>query len=290
MKKITATISLIIFVLHMLTACNTSNDPTQPGKLLEPETLTPGIVTSTSISPATLTSIPVTPTTLPPTPADYDSLMAYLESHPPTFEDDFSTTNPAWGRTSEFQEIGEQTHQAKVFGGVLTVSENAHDPAGSDPGGYPGRAAEEPGLVFPINGLFVARDFALQYNFKFMSIHNVGVVFRSSSFNYSTISAIDIGYGVNFSNIGGWWLTQRDGTKLASGIWTPRNGFNSILVIVRNYSLIVVINGGVLYSTDELEAPGDSITNGISAMGKDNEVVIFDNVKFWNLDGVQISR
>jgi hypothetical protein len=49
-------------------------------------------------------------------PAFYEPIQSYLASANPTFEDDFSVQNAAWGGTSEGQAI-----YALVNGGVLTL-------------------------------------------------------------------------------------------------------------------------------------------------------------------------
>lgn len=288
MKMIIPTVALIIIASLVLPACSDFATQSVPDGNESSQTSTPLAATQPAEPiESTITSVrTATPNSPTATSAYYNPLLIYVESHPPTFEDDFSVVNPAWGRTSEHQRF----EDGLVNGGVLHITDSAHDPAGMDPGGYPGVAAEEPGFVFPINGLFGARDFALQFDFRFSGVNNIGVIFRSSSFNYSTISAINIGYGVNFSPDGKWWLTQRDGTTLVSNTWTPRNGFNTLLVIVRDQSLIIVMNGEVLYNANNLEVPQDSITNGISGMGRDKERAVFDNVKFWNLDGVDFAK
>ena len=82
-----------------------------------------------------------------------------------------------WGGTSEGLAIF-----ALVDGGVLTITDHAEDTG--DGGMKPDHAV--PGTTFPINGLLDARDFALQFDFKFETDHtvkSVAVQFRSREFS-----------------------------------------------------------------------------------------------------------
>jgi tetratricopeptide (TPR) repeat protein len=220
-----------------------------------------------------------TPTPTEETSAYYEPILTYLDSHSPTFEDDFSAADMVWGRTSEMLPIDNL-----VYGGKLTAIDHTEQPGGGVPNDH-----AVPGLTFPTNGLFRASNFELQFDFSFPSFHpvvKIGVQFRSP-YQQNT------GYEIFFSRSGEWDLTFNDGTTLiANGEWNrfgSAGGYNKLRLIAQDQYLAIFLDGELIYEFNDLESPGN--INQITLMGDDNGGSgEFDNVKFWNLDGVEISE
>jgi len=204
--------------------------------------------------------------------------LVYIESEIPTFEDDFSTADlSVWGLTSEIIRIDDEL----VYGGKLTVTDHHEQPGGGVPNDH-----AVPGLTFPTNGLFQAENFALQFDFSFLTtnpVNKIGVQFRSP-YNQNT------GYSINFSQTGSWALTQNDGaTAISNGRSTLNYRYNALLLIVRGQYLTVVLNDEIIYEANDLDSFGTftEITILGGSHGTEGE---FDNVKFWNLDGVDFNQ
>ena len=201
-------------------------------------------------------------------PSKSEPVLAYIAAQPPTFEDDFSTADMVWGSTSEGLSIF-----ALVDGGELTITDHAEDVDWTSDHAVPG-------LTFPTNNLFNATNFALQFDFTFDGLNEIGVQFRSTN-NQSTY------YQVMFSSFGEWQLTQNQDEIYLAGDSNSRLGINNtLLLIVHDQNLAIYLNDRLLYEGDDLTISGTS--NRISVSGNHGSNGRFDNVKFWNLDRVEI--
>ncbi|MBU2609940.1 MAG: hypothetical protein KJ606_03190, partial [Chloroflexi bacterium] len=227
-----------------------------------------------TIPSATKTPTP-TPTTTPePIAAFYDPILTYMAEKPPTFEDDFSTSKSEWGGTSEGLNIN-FSFWHREDGGYLEIHDSAVDVG---EGMLPDHAV--PGVTFPTNSLFNATNFALQYDFKHGAEGGlVGIRFRSNA-------AQTTYYEIRVFEEGSWFLIKNDGTDstISNGTGSLRVTYNTLLLIVQNQSLAVYLNGKLLWAPDNIEFLGTS--NRIMAKGTNNSTWRFDNVKFWNLVGV----
>jgi hypothetical protein len=208
------------------------------------------------------------PTQVAAGPAFYGPIQSYLVSAKPTFEDDFSVANMAWGGTSEGQAI-----YALVNGGVLTITDHATGGGTLDD--------QVRGITFPTNGLFDSGNFALKFDFVFSGgLDMTGVEFRSAS-------AQEPGYKFIIWSDGTWKLDQINGAiHISDGIITPQSGTYTVLLITQDQNLAIFVNDHLLYEADNLVLSGTS--NQIYAEGAHGSTGNFDNFKFWNLDGVQI--
>ncbi|MGD2028159.1 MAG: hypothetical protein PVI99_10110, partial [Anaerolineales bacterium] len=198
---------------------------------------------------------------------DVERILAKIESEiQPTFEDDFSQADMVWGGTSEGLAIW-----SLVEGGELTITDHAEDVDWTSDHAVPG-------LTFPSNGLFNSENFLLEFDYSFESNHpgyEIGIKFRSTR---------DLESGYKFYSVpgGGWVLSQ--GNMMESGSYAEKSGSNHIRLLVVDQYLAVFLNDELKFDTDDLSSIG--ITNRIWFSGEQGAGAIFDNVKFWNLDGV----
>ncbi len=220
-----------------------------------------------------------TPTTTP-TSTYKNNILDYIESHLPTFEDDFSEPGTAWGNTSEDQPVSEL-----VENGRLRVVDNVNSDAEQ------GTARALPGLVFPINGLFKAGDFVLQFDFSFSDADTIGIIFRSSPFNIRTVSSLNIGYELLFSSSGLWWINDRSGKRILYMPWNDVPGYDNLILIVKDRYIAVIFNDKLWYESNSYlpSATSQMSTVGFSVTGVDGSEAYIYNVKFWDLTGVDIN-
>jgi tetratricopeptide (TPR) repeat protein len=250
--------------------------PTVTADLATPE-LTPSPTASLTPLPERTADFTETATvvqkTATPTPTEEPlfskPIVDYIESHPPTFEDDFSKADMVWGGTSEGLAIFNMVED--VDGGILVITDHANSPGGW---GLPG-----PGVHFPINGLFDATEFAFQFDFLNINLNEIGVKFLSTD-QQST------NYKISFTKGGSWSLTQNNGANvISSGRTSLMPAYNTFLLIVYNQNLAVYLNGSLLYKTRDVYLEGDG--NLMTVAGEHGKEGKFDNVKFWNLEGLE---
>jgi serine/threonine protein kinase len=201
-----------------------------------------------------------------------ETVLEYLDSTAPSFEDDFETADRlVWGYTSEIIPIDEDL----VYGSKLTITDHQEQPGGGVPNDH-----AVPGLTFPTNGLFQAENFALQFDFSFFNrVDEIGIQFRNP-YNQKT------GYAMNFSSNGAWNLTQNEGaTTISTGQSSLTGWYNALLLIVKDQNLAVYLNDELVHEADNLDFFGTF--NEIFLLGDEHgSEGKFDNVKFWNLNGV----
>ena len=233
-------------------------------------TYTP-IVYPTSTKPAPLPptmTVPVTPGTAEAANALSQTVLAYFASQAPTFEDDFSIIklDEVWSTTSEGLSITEL-----VSDGLLIITDHAQ--ATKDK--KLGRDYTLPGITFPVNGLFEARDFALQFDINFeteLVVDGMTVQFRSHEFRLNPD--------------GHWTLYDVNGSqqiRVTGGSASLPPGMNTLLVVSYVNNLGIYINNNLLYSVNDL--PTNGRTNMILVTGSNGSSMEFDNFKFWDLDG-----
>ena len=207
-----------------------------------------------------------TPTSIPTAePQSFTrSILEHIETQPPTFEDDFSAADMVWGGNS-----GGYAIYAMVKDGVLIM----HD-RGSREDSIP----DVPGEIFPTNGLLNASNFALQFDFVFETqkpVDSVAVQFRS--------------YELLFNHSGEWTLYKNNGssqTDMDGGREYLKPSKNTLLIIAHNENLAVYLNGALFYTANDITLDGRE--NTITVTGEYFSEMDFDNVKFWNLDGVEL--
>jgi hypothetical protein len=208
-------------------------------------------------------------TTTEETDVDYEYLLAYIETElAPTFEDDFSQPDMVWGGTSEGPAIW-----ALVEDGELVITDHTQDV-----GWTPDHAV--PGLTFPTNGLFAAQNFLMEFDFTFPSEHpedEIGIRFRSTR-DFAS------GYQI-VGTPGGGWSFSEDGEEINYGLLSSRS-LNHIRLLVVDQYAYVLFNGQLAFTTDQIDEIGT--INRIWVKGNRGGDAVFDNVKFWNLDGGEI--
>ena len=226
-----------------------------------------------------------TPTSTEETSSYSEALLAYIDSESPTFEDDFSTENKAWGRHSEFNWITEY-----VEGGRLVLQEQVSYTSGD----FATYDKDISGLSFPINGLFNDLDFSLQFDFKFPPFGGyedfIGIHFRSP---YDENYAFDqkIGYAFYIARNRSWTLKKDNNeTQLAEGEVSLGGNYNNLHLIVQGEYLAIFVNDELIYEKTDLDAdePG-RFTEIVLSGYQDHIKFYFDNVKYWDLEGVEIS-
>ena len=209
-------------------------------------------------------------------------VISYINLQEIKFEDDFSTAKSEWGQTSEFSYLSEY-----VSNGVLSIADKLTNPDDSIIDG------SSPGISFPINGMFDAADFSLQFDFSFISTVSsealIGVRFRSP---YDPDNAYDqkIGYALDISKDGFWTLKKDNNqTLIAEGEASLDPEYNTLQLIALDQCLGIFLNEELLYETSNLE--------GLEVSGRFTEIALFapegaifklDNVKYWNLEDVEI--
>jgi hypothetical protein len=232
-------------------------------------TLLPPSPTLELLPSPTLTKTPFSEPT--ESPAWIATVMAYIAQQAPTFEDDFSAPDMGWGSTSEGFLI-----YSFVEGGTLTIKDHWATWEGLQPDYH------VPGLSFPTNQLFNATDFALKVDFAFEGSARVGAQFRFSL-------ARNTGYEVSLMSNGKWNLTQNGDTIIASGDDNSIRGYNTLLLVVHGENLAIFLNDRLLCDSNELTLSGT--TNKITVEGNyESAGGKFDNIKFWNLDGVEFKQ
>jgi len=207
-----------------------------------------------------------TPVSVETTDVLSKSVLAYFAEHSPTFQEDFSKPDTAWGGTSEGLAIF-----ALVDGGILRITDHVEDTG--DGGMKPDHAV--PGTTFPINGLLNSRDFALQFDFKFETDHAVdGLALQFHSHEFSV------------DRDGAWKLSDIDDsqkTEVAGGNASLRSQTNTLLVVFYSGNLGIYLNDTLLHSANNV--PPSGTENKITVTGGHGTNMDFDNFKFWNLDG-----
>jgi tetratricopeptide (TPR) repeat protein len=199
-------------------------------------------------------------------------ILDYIQSHQPTFEDDFSKADMVWGGTSEGLAIFNLVED--VDGGILVITDHSNTLRDEWPSGL--------GVSFPINGLFDATEFALQFDFSFGTGHQL------TSIGAECLSADkkQPNYKINITWGGSWSLTKNNGTNTVSRGWTSlMPTYNTFLLIVYNQNLAVYLNGSLLCETSDVYLEGDG--NLMTVAGEHGKEGKFDNVKFWNLEGLE---
>ena len=234
-------------------------------------------VTYTSIVYPTLTEVtppsptmtaPVTPGTAEAANALSQTVLAYFASQEPTFEDDFSIIklDEVWSTTSEGLSITELVSE-----GLLVITDHAQTTKDKNLG----RDYTLPGSTFPVNGLFDARDFALQFDINFetdLIVDGLTVQFRSHEFRLNTD--------------GHWTLYDVNGSqqiRVTGGSTGLQPGMNTVLVVSYVNNLGIYLNNNLVYSVNDL--PTNGRTNKIIVTGSNGSSMEFDNFKFWDLDG-----
>ena len=228
--------------------------------------------TSTRL-PATITNTPPPTATAIGIPAASESadtlsksVLAYFAEHAPTFADDFSKPNNGWESTSEGLVIS-----SLVNGGVLTITDHAKKTIDSSL--RPDYAA--PGVTFPVNGLFNAEGFALQFDFDFETQHavdTIGLQFRSHEFS--------------IDRSGTWTLFDNSGsekTRTNGGNADLQSQKNTFLIVLYSQNLGIYLNNTLVYSANDISLGNKE--NRIIVSGENDSSMDFDNFKFWNLDG-----
>ena len=199
-----------------------------------------------------------------------DFILNYISGNSPTFEDDFSAPDMVWGGTSEGLAIF-----PLVQNGVLTITDHlCEDCIGMGPDHF------VPGTAFPINGLLDAKNFLLQFDFKFETgnpVNSVATQFRI--FNFSIARG------------GTWSLYDNSGSqgkRIAGGNANPLSQNNTLLIAAYDDNLAVYLNNTLLYTSRDVSLTGKK--NNIIVTGSPGSNMDFDNVKFWNLDEVKFSN
>jgi tetratricopeptide (TPR) repeat protein len=216
-------------------------------------------------------------TSVPPTPSVWVTevgvpIFTYVVSHPPTFEDDFSVRSNAWGNTSEAAPVSDMLRD-----GALSISK---------------RGGNE--LKFPLNGLFDSSDFALQFHIEFNSnapSTNIAVHFRSSASQdtYYRFKLSDTNKAATLLN--SWQLIEvvKGSTGApAGGSVKLMDGFNDVWILVRGNHFAVYVNQVPLTEQEITMLYGRNVFFVVNTEPS-TDYVRLDNVKFWNLDRVDIN-
>jgi len=210
-------------------------------------------------------------------------ILANINLEEIAFEDDFSAGKAEWGKTSEFYYLSEH-----VSNGVLSISDKLTNTDESIIDGV------NPGITFPINGMFDAEDFSLRFDFSFISAVSpqalIGVHLRSP---YDPDNAYDqkVGYAFDLSKEGAWKLTKDDKEVLiAEGETSLDPEYNSLQVVALDRYLGILVNDHVIYETGNLgELENAGRFTEIALYAPEGGIFKLDNIKYWDLAGIEIS-
>jgi formylglycine-generating enzyme required for sulfatase activity len=190
----------------------------------------------------------------------------YTNSQTPTFEDDFSSIKSSWGYDSDGKGV-----LSFIGDGVLTVKMNYGDET----------------KTFPVNNLIRAYDFALEYNFEKLSGYSLptdfGVRFRSNKEQSSYYEF----YSADGRNNARLTRIDESGARtiLASSYAGIGIGnFYHVLIVVVGKHIEIYLNNNLLIAVEDDALSGEKNLFWFGSYGS----VIIDNVKFWNLDGVDL--
>ncbi len=210
--------------------------------------------------------------------AFYDPILTYADSHPPTFEDDFSTAKSEWGMM-----MGPGPRSTWVYGPIPQFNRKDSSLYFNEP--------ETDSLTLPNNDLLVCDDFAISIEYA----NTAGgtpfdFVFRSSS-NETEY------YKFRYTEQTTWYLSN-SGKVVHSGNFQPVAGstryspedgdvwanipMNHFLFVVQGENLAIFVNGDLILEFNELALSGEKNFFQVT-IGK------ADNFKFWNLDGVDFN-
>ncbi len=204
--------------------------------------------------------------------AFYEPALTYIESQSPTFEDDFSSSKQEWGNTSEGVPISEMINKEHA----LSIKKN-----------------NDANMTFPTNGLFDATNFIIQFDLSFSSQTSV----TNLAFQFRTSISQDTHYQIYFSDkeihefFNAWQFleTQENKSKMtAGGLGNMADGFKRVLIVANEGHLAIFVNNILLLERENISLTGRENFFDISAEPSDGAIWV-DNVKFWNLDGVDFN-
>ncbi len=210
------------------------------------------------------------------------SVLTHISERSPSFQDHFSTSNPSWGFDIEefITNYGQKGKVLKISNSILEKNEFLLDNGLL-------------GFSFPINGLFDATNFWLEFDCNLVpddqKLDEMGIEFRAAQ-DENTSYRIEI---VNRDSYWGWDLVQMESdgslSPLANGDIDipPEPIFNNFIFVVYDNYLLFFMNTILIYETDSIILRGD--TNFFFGAGPDTTYALLDNVKFWDLEGLDIN-
>ena len=201
----------------------------------------------------------------------FQPIMGYIESHAPTFEDDFSYENQDWGRTSENNRLN-----SLIKNYQLVIIDNFNG------GGYSDSLTA--GISFSIPGLDLTKDFALAFDFA----GNEKI--EAINLRFGTSLRGDTGYQIAIEP-NSWELSQlADGTILEQGNTStdPADGSNNrFLLIVKDAYAVLFLNDETVFERDDLIRDFSLKRIEVVAI-EEGGYVCFDNFQLWDLEEVEI--
>ena len=207
-------------------------------------------------------------------PTGFQPVIDHIKAAAPTFADDFSTEKPEWGTTTE----GTQISTLVLPDATLEVPSSS--------------MSNE--LWLPTNGLLDADDFVLQYDFypskeDIEMFDSFGFAFHLDQ-NALSYHQFEIIYTNLTGDIPRWTYStnQRGDVDIVeNGLNSLKQDANRIILAVRDNNLAVWVNGDLLFTQSDIGFPG--IKNAFIKTRQGGNIRI-DNVKFWNLDGVELDQ
>jgi hypothetical protein len=242
---------------------------------------------STQTAALTETPPPTATNTLIPsaTPVDeqtvhYQDLISEIQTTVPvTFQDDFSVVNSRWGITSE-----RSYPEMHMDSGVLVMEDELTPSEPNVAADWPDMT--RPGETFPNSGIFYAQDFLVEFDaaFPLNPVDEIGFEFRGPSYD-------DRGYRFVIFRNNTWKLfkIENDSERLVGGsyqAWSATSSRHIRLLLVDD-TCVVFVNDELVFASDGF--PTEVRRNQFWISGNlDRSEAYFDNVKFWNLDNVEI--
>lgn len=209
-------------------------------------------------------------------PQWHELVKSYIDNTAPTFEDDFSSYNPLWGYLDGAEDY------------PLSDLINENEELIITKVGQPFVARFPP----KENGFLDAHNFAISYDFQVIAgnaggDHFTGFYFRSINKQNNPVD--DDYYRLGISGYR-WYLIRYDSTtKLTSTLADGQMSKETTKVLLIAYEDLVGF-----YLNDRLVAQLNISTKDIENYffvenWDDNDSIKLDNIRFWNLDGVDIS-
>jgi hypothetical protein len=254
------------FARTTTTATKTSTDiPTTAAEIVSP-------TAAATISPTTRVTITPTPT---PHPGQVfaEPFIAYIADIPPDFEDDFSTVKPDWiVSVSDGLDIRQSNLTDFVLDGSFVV-----DGAGTDKEWY-GVMLGSPDGTNPLKG----NDLIVQFD---VLISEMGT---DAQINFRFRDDWQSGYNFIVWGDGRWDVSPEGGSdNIASGQaehFIPGE-VNKVLLVAYGNEVVLYLNDQPLIYLQNILTPGEWCVTEFASRSYIHAEL--DNVKFWNLDGVE---
>ena len=199
-----------------------------------------------------------------------EAILAHIANTSPDFEDDFSSVNPDWRALAENITIADVSKD-----GILNLSLDAET---------------KPVEIILQTPKINASQFVLEFDFYYEHENvtdqtGLGVVFRDKNPNTELIEEFRITPKIQF-----WCFCHEAGGVITGKIKEELPGhWNHLQIIVVNDEVFGFLNDQLLRHAEGINQDGNENFIFINNPNAGQAKIQIDNVKFWNLDGIDFS-